>query len=69
MSDLSKTLYFNYTDDLRTDKEGRRQFTLEWMQGDRRRGQYFFAVPQEQRDGLVKRGNTVINGPPPWGDT
>lgn len=35
-----------YTDDHRTDADGRRQFVLEWEDSRGPRGQYYFAEPE-----------------------
>lgn len=59
--------YFNYTDDKRTTPEGKRQFTLDWMNGERRRGQYFFAIPAEHIAQLRENGHEVVEGVvAPW---
>lgn len=49
----------SFTDDRRTDRDGRRQFCLEWAGSRGPRGQYFFAVPAETVLRLWSDGHSV----------
>lgn len=52
----------SFTEDRRTDRAGRRQFVLEWDGPRGRRGQYFFAVPEECVRRLWRDGHSVEVG-------
>lgn len=55
MTDFS----LSFTDDKRTDREGRRQFFLDWVCSRGRRGQCFFANPVEVVYGLWRNDHSV----------